>query len=60
MWQLRQQARLAAQMLRKGRALAEQLHQLNSFGKEEYLPMKEAVVECKKTASAVFSLLRKD
>lgn len=56
---LHHQARLAAKMLRKGRALAEQLHQVNSFGREEYLPMKEALVEASKTASAVLSLLRK-
>lgn len=56
---LRRHARIAAKMLRKGHALAEQLRQLNSFGKEEYLPMKEAMADCTKTAKAVFSLLRK-
>lgn len=59
MWQLRHQARLAAKMLRKGREVAEQFHQVNSFGKEEYLPMKEAMADCTKTAKAVLSLLRK-
>ena len=59
MWQLYRQARLAAKMLRKGRALAEQFRQVNSFGREEYLPMKEAVAEASKTASAIFNLLRK-
>lgn len=58
-WQMHRHARLAAKMLRKGRALAEQLHKVNAFGKEEYLPMEEAVVECKETAKAVLSLLRK-
>lgn len=56
---LRHQARLAAKMLRKGRKLAEQFRKVNSYGKEEYLPMKDAVEDCTKTASAVFSLLRK-
>lgn len=56
---LRRHARLAAKMLRKGRKLAEQFRKVNSYGKEEYLPMKEAVASCEKTASAVLSFLRK-
>lgn len=53
MFALKRQTRLAAKMLREGKKLADNLRELNKVMREEYLPMRFALEEGRKTAEAV-------